>query len=219
MGASRNRSPDGGHPADPQLARRHNLPTRLTSFVGREAALAEAMHLLEGSRLVTLVGSGGIGKTRLALRIASDLVDFYPHGAWLVELAPVADPLLVPLTVAAALGVHEQPGRPMFVTLAEHLTARHVLLILDNCEHLVPACAELSETLLRACPSLRILATSRQALGIDGETVLPVPSLSLRRRRHPPRWSAWPTTKLSISSSTERRRPRPTFVCLSQMSR
>ena len=186
MGASRNRSPDGGHPADPQLARRHNLPTRLTSFVGREAALADAMHLLEESRLVTLVGSGGIGKTRLALRIATVLVDVYPHGAWLVELAPVADPLLVPLTVAAALGVHEQPGRPMFVTLAEHLAARHVLLILDNCEHLVPACAELSETLLRACPSLRILATSRQALGIDGETVLPVPSLSLPEASSPP---------------------------------
>ena len=186
MGASRNRSPDGGHPADPQLARRHNLPARLTSFVGREATLAEATHLLKDRRLLTLVGSGGIGKTRLALRIASDLVDFYPHGAWLVELAPVADPLLVPLTVAAALGVHEQPGRPMFVTLAEHLAARHVLLILDNCEHLVPACAELSETLLRACPSLRILATSRQALGIDGETVLPVPSLSLPEASSPP---------------------------------
>ena len=186
MGASRNRSPDGGHPADPQLARRHNLPTRLTSFVGREAALADAMHLLEESRLVTLVGSGGIGKTGLELRIATVLVDVYPHGAWLVELAPVADPLLVPLTVAAALGVHEQPGRPMFVTLAEHLAARHVLLILDNCEHLVPACAELSETLLRACPSLRILATSRQALGIDGETVLSVPSLSLPEASSPP---------------------------------
>jgi non-specific serine/threonine protein kinase len=113
------------------------------------------------------------------LRIASDVVNVYPDGAWLVELAPVADPLVVPLTVAAALGVHEQPGRPMPVTLTEQLATRHMLLILDNCEHLLPACAELSETLLRACPSLRIMATSRQALGVEGETVFRVPSLSM----------------------------------------
>ena len=167
-------------------ARRHNLPASLTSFVGRETTLAEARHLLDGSRLLTLVGSGGIGKTRLALRIASDLVDHYPDGAWLVELAPVTDLLLVPLTVAATLGVHEQPGRPMLVTLAEHLAARQLLLILDNCEHLVTASVGLSDTLLRACPGLRILATSRQALGIEGETLLRVPSLSLPEDSSPP---------------------------------
>ena len=160
-------------------ARRHNLPASLTSFVGREAILAEALRLVESGRLLTLIGSGGIGKTRLALRIAHDLVHVYPDGVWLVDLAPVADPLLVPLTVAATLGVQEQPGRTMPTTLAEHLAARRLLLILDNCEHLVPGAADLSETLLRACPSLQILATSRQALGVEGETVLPVPSLSL----------------------------------------
>jgi predicted ATPase/DNA-binding CsgD family transcriptional regulator len=193
-GGAVGRAPSGGsfqrahgdHPADPKLARRHNLPAPLTSFVGREPALAEALRLLDGSRLLTLVGSGGIGKTRMAVRMSSDLVQAYADGVWLVELAPVADPFLVPLRVAAALGVHEQPGRPMTVTLAEHLAARHVLLILDNCEHLVTACAELGETLLRACPSLRILATSRQALGIEGETVLRVPSLSLPDASSPP---------------------------------
>jgi predicted ATPase/DNA-binding CsgD family transcriptional regulator len=133
-----------------------------------------------------LVGSGGIGKTRLALRVASDLVDIYPDGAWLVELAPVTDLLLVPLTVAATLGVHEQPGRPMLVTLAEYLAARRLLLILDNCEHLVTASAGLSETLLRASPDLTILATSRQALGVEGETLLRVPSLSLPEDSSPP---------------------------------
>jgi predicted ATPase/DNA-binding CsgD family transcriptional regulator len=167
-------------------ARRHNLPASLTSFVGREAALAEALRLLEDIRLLTLIGSGGIGKTRMALRIASDLVDVYTDGVWLVELAPVADPLLVPLTVATTLGVHEQPGRPMLVTLAEHLESRHLMLVLDNCEHLVDACAELSEALLRSCPELCILATSRQALGIEGETVLSVPALSLPEASSPP---------------------------------
>src|SRR5207245_51920 len=130
--------------------------------------------------------SGGIDKTRLAERIASDLVDVYPDGVWLVELAPVTDSIIVPLTVAATLGVHEQPGRPTLVTLAEHLATRHPLMILDNCEHLVPASAELSETLLRACPGLRILVTSRQALGIEGETLLRVPSLSLPDASSPP---------------------------------
>jgi hypothetical protein len=164
--------PHAHHSADPELeigrkgeARRHNLPASLTSFVGRADALAEAQQLLDTSRLLTLVGSGGIGKTRLALRIAHELVDVYEEGAWLVDLAPVADPLLVPLTVAAALGVPEQSGRSMLVTLAAHLAARHLLLILDNCEHLVPSSAQLSEALLRACPSLRIMATSPLAQG------------------------------------------------------
>jgi predicted ATPase/DNA-binding CsgD family transcriptional regulator len=170
---------DAAHPGRPAHLRRHNLPAPLTSFVGRGGPLAEAGRLLELSRLLTLVGPGGIGKTRLALRLGSELVDRYPEGVWLVDLAPVADPALVALTVAAALGVREQPGREMLVTLAEYLSARGVLLILDNCEHLVLATAEASQALLRACPSLRILATSRQALGIDGETVFRVPSLAL----------------------------------------
>ena len=167
-------------------ARGHNLPAPVTSFIGREASVADALALLESSRLLTLVGSGGIGKTRLALRIASDLVASYTDGAWFVELAPVADPRLVSLTVAATLGVPEQPGRAMLVTLAEHLSARHLLLVLDNCEHLVPACADLCGTLLHAAPDLRIVATSRQALGIQGETVLRVPGLSLPDTSQPP---------------------------------
>jgi non-specific serine/threonine protein kinase len=177
------------------------------------------MRLLAASRLLTMVGSGGIGKTRLALRLASDLVDVYADGAWQVELAPVADPLLVPLTVAATLGVHEQPGRPMLLTLAEHLAAHHALLILDNCEHLVAACADLSQALLRACPSLRILATSRQALGIEGETVMRVPPLSLPDASSPPdvdRLAESEAVHLFVERATA---TVPTFVCPSQMLR
>jgi predicted ATPase/DNA-binding CsgD family transcriptional regulator len=159
--------------------RRHNLPSALTSFVGREAEVVAASRLLDTSRLVTLVGSGGIGKTRLALRMVGDLVDSYADGIWLVELAPLTDPLLLPWAVAAALGVHEQPGRPMQASLADHVEAWHALLLLDNCEHVVQAAAELCDGLLRACPWLRVLATSRQALGVDGEAVFPVAPLSL----------------------------------------
>jgi predicted ATPase len=185
--------------------RRHNLPAPLTSFVGRADALVEARQLLDASRLLTLVGSGGIGKTRLALHMAHELVEAYQDGAWLVDLAPVADPLLVPLTVAAALGVPEQPGRPMLVTLAEYLGERHLLLILDNCEHLVRASAELSEALLRACPSLRVMATSRQALGTEGERVFRVPSLSVPDALSPPdveRWAESEAVHLFVDRAT-----------------
>jgi predicted ATPase len=151
----------------------------LTSFVGRDAVLTEAKHLLDRGRLLTLVGSGGMGKTRLALCLGSDLVDANADGVWLVDFAPVAELPLVPWIVAAALGVSEQPGRPMVATLAQHLAARHALLIFDNCEHLVAGTAEVTEALLRACPEVRILATSRQALGIEGETVFLVPPVAL----------------------------------------
>src|SRR5919107_6219955 len=157
----------------------HNLPLELSSFVGREKELAEVKRLLEHNRLVTLTGSGGCGKTRLALAAAGELVEGFEDGVWVVELAPLADPSLVSQAVASVLGVREQPGRSPTETLADHLESKKVLLLLDNCEHLVDACATLAEALLRSSPELRVLATSREALGITGEVAWPVPSLSL----------------------------------------
>src|SRR5262249_2794668 len=144
----------------------HNLPLPLTSFVGRGRELAEVGRLLAAERLVTLTGAGGVGKTRLALRAAADGLDRFPDGVWLVDLAPLADGALVPQAVAAAVGVREAPGRPLVATVTDALRPRRLLLVLDNCEHLLDACARLADALLRACPHLRVLATSREALGV-----------------------------------------------------
>src|SRR5215210_6594623 len=148
----------------------HNLPLELSSFVGREREVAETQRLLlENTRLLTLTGSGGCGKTRLALAAAGELVERFGDGVWMVELASLADPSLLPQEVASTLGVREQPGRSPTQTLSEHLRTRKVLLVLDSCEHLIQACAGFAEALLRSCPNLRILATSREALGVTGE--------------------------------------------------
>ncbi len=160
-------------------ARSHNLPIQLTSFVGREKEIGEVKRLLSTSPLVTLIGAGGCGKTRLALQVAAGSVAEYPNGVWLVELAPLSDPALVLPTVAATQDLREVPDRPLAKTLADHLHPKSLLLVLDNCEHVIQACAELAETLLRTCPNLKLLATSREALNIAGETALSVPSLSL----------------------------------------
>jgi len=170
---------------------RSNLPAQLTSFIGREQELAELKRLLitavdgarQGSesrttRLVTLTGPGGTGKTRLSLHVAADLLAAFPDGVWLVELAPLVDPVLVPQTAAVAVGLREELGRPILDTLLGHLRAKIALLLLDNCEHLVAACAQLGEMLLRQCPDVRILASSREALGVPGEIVYRVPSLA-----------------------------------------
>jgi predicted ATPase/DNA-binding CsgD family transcriptional regulator len=164
----------------------NNLPLELSSFVGRQDEVAEVERLLENNRLLTLTGPGGCGKTRLALAAAGDAAGRFGDGVWLAELAPVADPALVGQVVASALGARGRPGRPMAETLSEHLGASKVLLVLDNCEHLVEACAEISESLLRSCPGLRILATSREALGVVGEVARPVPPLSLPDLRRLP---------------------------------
>jgi non-specific serine/threonine protein kinase len=158
---------------------RTNLPLALTSFIGREREQGEVQVLLEAARLVTLTGTGGCGKTRLALEVAATLVAAFPDGVWLVELAALADPLLMPNFVANALGVREVPGRSVATTLVEHLRSRHLLLVLDNCEHLIDACAALVETLILSCPRLWILATSREALGTSGESIWPVAVLSI----------------------------------------
>ena len=157
----------------------NNLPVQLTSFIGRERELAEVKQLLEHHRLVTFTGAGGTGKSRLSLQVAADLMDAYPDGVWLVELAPLTDPRLVPGAVADVLGLREEAGRPLLGTLADVLRTKALLLILDNCEHLIGACAELAEALLRQSTQLRILASSREALGIAGEQPFRVPSLSL----------------------------------------
>jgi predicted ATPase/DNA-binding CsgD family transcriptional regulator len=159
--------------------RRHNLPHPIASFVGREREVAEVTRLLATTRLLTLTGTGGVGKTRLGHEAAAGLLDAYPDGVWIVELAALADGALVPQAVAAVLGVRQEPGRPLTATLADALRAERLLLVLDNCEHLIDACAALAHALLRAGPEPRILATSRQALGIAGETTFWVPSLSL----------------------------------------
>ncbi|MCW3052492.1 MAG: transcriptional regulator, LuxR family, partial [Chthonomonadales bacterium] len=157
----------------------NNLPRQLTSFIGREKEIEVVKNLLTKTGLLTLTGSGGCGKTRLSLQVAADMLDQYPDGVWLVELAPLADPDVVPQEVASALKVSEQVGKTFLQTLTDHLKSRRLLLVLDNCEHLLSACAQLCNALLRACPHLTILASSREGLGISGELSYRVPSLSL----------------------------------------
>ena len=156
-----------------------NLPVELTSFVGRQSEVAAVRALLQDVRLLTLTGAGGVGKTRLAMRVAQELTGVYGDGEWLVELAALADPALLPRLVAQSLGVPERPGQAAASALSDYLRSRQLLLVLDNCEHLVAACAELAENLLRACPELCILTTSRQPLGVAGETLWRVPSLAV----------------------------------------
>lgn len=157
----------------------HNLPVQRDSFIGREREIAEVKRLLVSARLLTLTGPAGAGKTRLALQIAADLVDEIADGVWLADLARLSDPALLPQTLAATFGVVEEVGRPLLETLANALRRRTLLLLLDNCEHLIEASARTTEALLRACPTLRLLATSREAFGIAGETTWSVPPLSL----------------------------------------
>lgn len=166
-----------------------NLPMELTSFVGRRTELAELKTLFTTSPLVTVAGIGGVGKTRLALRAAADAVGDFPDGVRLVELGELRDASLFVDVVAAGLGLRDQSARPLHEVLVEYLSSRKLLLVLDNCEQVVDAAAELAEALLRACPDLRILATSREALGIDGESVMrvaplafPGPGAELRER-------------------------------------
>jgi predicted ATPase/DNA-binding winged helix-turn-helix (wHTH) protein/Tfp pilus assembly protein PilF len=160
-------------------ALKHNLPHALTSFIGREKEMAELAQLLGTARLLTLTGAGGCGKTRLAIELARQRAHAYPDGACLVELAALSDAALVPDTVAAVLGIKEKAGARVIDTLTEYLASRSALLVLDNAEHLIEACAQLSESLLRRCARLVILVTSRERLGITGELIYRVPSLSM----------------------------------------
>lgn len=157
----------------------NNLPVQLTSFIGREKEVGQIKQRLEKNRLVTLTGSGGIGKTRLSIQVASELLGEYPNGTWLVELAPITDPALVTQTVCAALDVTPQGNANPLSVLTDYLKPKKILLVVDNCEHLIDASAQLCEALLHACPNVRIIASSREALGIDGENAYRVSSLSL----------------------------------------
>src|SRR5829696_80151 len=193
MADERNRSPRGASTGDREQAGSlavfprehsadrpsHNLPLSRTSFVGREREVAEMERLLSERQLLSLCGPGGAGKTRLALKVAKDLVERFEDGVWWVELAPISEPELVPRAVAQALGVAEAPDGSSTEDLVEYLEGRKALVILDNCEHLVQACATLADALLEACPYLKILATSREPLHLAGETNFMVPSLSL----------------------------------------
>ena len=159
--------------------RRHNLPSQLTSFVGRQREIDEIRRQLSTTRLLTLTGAGGCGKTRLALQVAGELVDQFTDGVWVVDLSPLSEQGLIPQTVAATLGVCEAPNRSLADVLSEYFRPRHVLLLLDNCEHVIAESAHLVEPLLRTATRLHVLATSREGLGIAGEVVSRVPSLSL----------------------------------------
>jgi non-specific serine/threonine protein kinase len=158
---------------------RHNLPAPLTSFVGRERDVAEVIERVAQARLLTLTGIGGCGKTRLALEVARGALPNYSDGVWFVELGPLADPLLAPRRVADVLGVRETTDQAGTTVLVAVVAAQHMLLVLDNCEHMLQACAVLADALLRGCPNLRILATSREPLGIGGEVAWRVPSLAV----------------------------------------
>ena len=183
----------------PKAAISQRLPAQLTSFVGRNAELSQVRELLSENRLVTLTGAGGAGKTRLAIEVAGRLSGKFDDGVWCVDLAPITDPDLAPVTVARALGLPDQPGRSTMDTLTRFLADRQMLVVLDNCEHLLDASAALTNALLGAAPGLTLLATSREPIGVAGEVSWRVPSLSLADE--------------AIELFTDRaRRARPDFV-------
>jgi len=158
---------------------RHNLSHQLTSFVGREQEIAQLEELVTAHRLVTLTGAGGAGKTRLAIEVARRLVDAFPDGVWLVDLAALSDPRLVPKAVAQAFALNEQPTRPVMETLSDYLASKRLLLVLDNAEHLLEGCVQFVDLILRHSPDVAMLVTSCERLAITGELTYRVPSLTV----------------------------------------
>jgi predicted ATPase/class 3 adenylate cyclase len=167
------------------VSMRNNLPRQLTPLIGREEVVAEVEALVNEHALVSLVGTGGVGKTRVALQTAADMLDGSGDGVWFVDLGPLSDPTLVENALGATLGVREQPQRPVLETLLHYLRRKHLLLILDNCEHVIEEVARIADAILRSCPDVRMLATSRELLRIHGEHVYRVPSLSFPPENHP----------------------------------
>jgi predicted ATPase/DNA-binding XRE family transcriptional regulator len=166
-------------------AKRHNLPRQVTSFLGRDDVVAEIEQLLRSAPMVSIVGTGGAGKTRTAIEVGYRLLNQFPQGVCFVELAPLNDPKLVPHALAEALRVQESPNRPLLETLLAHLAQRRLLIILDNCEHVVSQARELAGALLRQCPSVALLTTSREALSVTGEQTYKIPSLAVPRQSLP----------------------------------
>ncbi|MGD8394214.1 MAG: tetratricopeptide repeat protein [Candidatus Eiseniibacteriota bacterium] len=189
-----------------------NLPVQLSSFVGRQHERARAAELLEAHRLVSLTGMGGSGKSRLAIEVAAGARERFPDGVWLLELAPLARPELLPGTLATVLGLREERDRPLIQTIAAHLATRRVLLVLDGCEHLLAGCATLAQTLLASCAELKIIATSRENLGVPGEAVFHVSSLALPdpgARRRPQELERFEAVQLFVERA---RAVRPDFA-------
>jgi predicted ATPase/DNA-binding CsgD family transcriptional regulator len=173
----------------PVSAPKHNLPASLAPFIGRQSQVEQVKRMVTDHtlRLITLTGAGGVGKTRLALKVAEASLNSFKHGVWLVELASLNEPLLVDQTVASVFGLRGNDDRSPVAMLQDYLRERNLLLILDNCEHLIEPCARPSDSLLRSCPGLNILVTSREALGVEGEIPFSVPSLTFPDpRRLPP---------------------------------
>jgi predicted ATPase/DNA-binding NarL/FixJ family response regulator len=188
-----------------------SLPVHPTSFVGRGYEISELIRLLDRTRLLTLTGAGGVGKTRLAMQTAAEVADHYPDGVWVVKLASLIDPNLVVHEVASTIGVRERPDRPLVDALVEFFRPRHALLLLDNCEHLIESCAELVNRLVHACPELIIMATSREPLNVQGETAWRVPSLAVpdpHRLPPPERLARYDAVELFVDRATS---ALPTF--------
>jgi len=182
-----------------------NLPANLTPLIGREDERTEVMGLLDSTSLLTILGAGGMGKTRLSLEIARKVQERFPHGVWFVELAPRTDPALVAFAVAEALSVREEPGRPLLATLLKFLGTRRLLIVLDNCEHLAEACARFAESVLRGCPDVRILATSREPLAIAGELEWRLPPLGTpdpTRRESTDQLNSYPAVQLFLARAS-----------------
>jgi non-specific serine/threonine protein kinase len=205
--------PAGLRIATPPAPAKHNLPLSLTSFIGREREIGEIGQLLDSTRLLTLTGAGGCGKTRLALQVAGGLHEGYPDGIWLVELASLSDPTLVQKAVASALDVKEQAGVELAASIVSWLQSRQLLLVMDNAEHLLTACAELIDLLLRHCAKLTVLVTSRERLGMTGELTFRVPSLSVPDPRRDAEALACEAAQLFIERA---RLQRPHFIVTSE---
>ena len=190
---------------------RHNLPIQLTSFIGREKEIADISEMIKDYRLVTLTGIGGTGKTRLSLQVAADLIDEYPDGVWFVQLAPLSDPTLVPQEVASVWQIENQSGGSLTKVLSDYARKKNLLLVLDNCEHVIEACSSLANDLLHTGSKIKILATSRVNLNIEGETTYPVHPLALPEPRQNlplPNLTQYEAVRLFIERAVS---VRPTF--------